>query len=106
MPKYPRNEASSSIKTTLARISPLVIIFGYLIWLSVFLLPVDFLTSFLGSFRWGGFATMILCPLFGIFGLLSALWTQQNKLVLSSIPLIFAALISMIVVSLLISLGF
>lgn len=99
------DERSSSLKILLAKICPVVIVIGYLSWFSVFFLPVDFLTSFLGTFRWGGFATMVLCPLLGVFSLAVSRWTKNNKWMWWSLPLIFAALISMVIVSVLASLG-
>ncbi len=43
-------------------------IIGALLLGSVFLLPDDIFSSFLGSVRWGGVVTLVLCPILGLFG--------------------------------------
>lgn len=43
---------------------------GLLFWLSVFILPTDFLSDILGNFRWGGVVGLIINPIIGIICLL------------------------------------
>ncbi len=52
---------------------PALLVIGLLFWLSVFILPTDFLSDILGNFRWGGVVGGIINPIIGIICLLLAL---------------------------------
>lgn len=52
---------------------PVLLVIGLLFWLSVFILPTDFLSDILGNFRWGGVVGLIINPIIGIICLLLAL---------------------------------
>nr|WP_248629576.1 hypothetical protein [Enterococcus cecorum] len=52
---------------------PFLLVIGLLFWLSVFILPVDFLSAILGNFRWGGVVGLIINPIIGVICLLLAL---------------------------------
>ena len=52
---------------------PFLLVIGLLFWLSVFILPADFLSAILGNFRWGGVVGLIINPIIGVICLLLAL---------------------------------
>ncbi|WP_407858129.1 hypothetical protein [Enterococcus cecorum] len=52
---------------------PVLLVIGLLFWLSVFILPTDFLSDILGNFRWGGVVGLIINPIIGIICLLLVL---------------------------------
>lgn len=52
---------------------PVLLVIGLLFWLSVFILPTDFLSDILGNFRWGGVVGLIINPIIGVICLLLSL---------------------------------
>ena len=52
---------------------PVLLVISLLFWLSVFILPTDFLSDILGNFRWGGVVGLIINPIIGVICLLLSL---------------------------------
>ncbi|MCJ0542709.1 hypothetical protein MMJ52_00225 [Enterococcus cecorum] len=70
---------------------PVLLVIGLLFWLSVFILPTDFLSDILGNFRWGGVVGLIINPIIGIIRLLLAL--RYNNYWIAGLSILLAGLL-------------
>ncbi|EOT39879.1 hypothetical protein [Enterococcus columbae] len=70
---------------------PALLVIGLLFWLSVFILPIDFLSGVLGNFRWGGVVGLIINPIIGVISLLLSL--RYKNYWLAGLSIILAGLL-------------
>lgn len=87
----------------LKKVNITLVILGYLIFLVSFFLPADFLSNFLGNFRFAGFVTIVICPVLGIFGLIFTYRAYKFGnvfLILANLGLLFSFPIGWFVTSL------
>lgn len=79
------------------------IVLGYILLISTFFLPADFLAGSLGGLRIAGLITVFVCPAFGVLGLIFTYLAYQFRnifLLLANIVLLFSFPIAWFVASL------
>lgn len=92
--------------TKLNKIGMATVVIGFLLLISIFILPASFLHTILGNLRWGGLVTVFINPLLGIIGFVALLVQYfrskrlQKMLLCLNICLIFSFPIMMMIASL------
>lgn len=74
---------------------PVLLVIGLLFWLSVFILPTDFLSAIFGNFRWGGVVGLIINPIIGIICLLLAL--RYKNYWIAGLSILLAGLLPLVI---------